>query len=199
VAAWRPACASLPAAATVTLSDGSQADLVVMHDFTVQNAAVLALTSCAYPRPMIFAVLGSANIEGNIDLTGSGTTAGPGGFPVCNSGNLNLGPGGGGQGFGTNFPSSSAGGGSFCGAGGTGVGTGTIAPGGNVYGVATLIPIAAGSGGGYLNNGSGYAGPSGGALQISAAQSLTVGNSAAINAGGGDNYGGGGAGGGILL
>jgi hypothetical protein len=191
-------CPSIPPAATISLSDSTQADLVIMHNFTVESGATLVLNGCSYPRPLIFAVLGAADIQGIINVAASGQFPGPGGFPPCEAVNP-LGPGGGGVGFSTNYLTSAPGGGSYCGGGGNGSGTGTLAPGGNPYGLATVIPLAAGSAGGNLSPGSGYVAASGGALQISAGQSLFVRNAGSINAGGGANYGAGGAGGAILL
>ena len=121
-----------------------------------------------------------------------------GGVPPCGAA-LPLGNGGGGSGYGGNYPTSGAGGGSFCGLGGTGGGTGTLAPGGSTYGIATLIPLVAGSAGGAFNPGYGYLASSGGALQISAGVSLTVSNTGSINVGGGAYNAGGASGGAILL
>jgi hypothetical protein len=128
-----------------------------MHNFTVQSGVTLTLTGCAYPRPLIIAATGAVEIQGTIDVSAfAGPYAGAGGSPPCGQ-ILPLGNGGGGVGQSTNYPNSSAGGGSFCSPGGSGaVSSGTVAPGGSLYGTATLVPLVAGSAGGN-NNGGGRA------------------------------------------
>jgi hypothetical protein len=198
-----------PAHAIISLGDGTEAYLYVMRNFTVQSSSTVVLASAQggigsqYPLPVIFAVLEKVEIEGAIDLTANGQNyAGAGGNPVYGGGS-GQGFGGGQNGYtaGTD-PYSAPGGGSFCGTGGTGGGTMDggypLAQGGTPYGTAKIVPLVAGSAGGYWVS-DGYTGPSGGALQISAGTSITLTASASINAGGAAYYGGGGSGGAILL
>jgi hypothetical protein len=201
----------LPKQTIISLSDGTEAFLFVMRNFTVESTGTLTLASAQggigiqFPLPVIFAVLGQVEIEGAIELNGHAQDyAGAGGNPVY-GGSGALGPGGGQNGYipGTD-PSSAPGGGSFCGTGGMGGGTldggYPLAQGGTPYGNAKLIPLVAGSAGGYSGpGGDGTPGPSGGALQISAGTSIVLNASASINAGGEAQFGGGGSGGAILL
>lgn len=170
------------------------ADVYVMNTFTVDSSATLTPTDSV---PVIFAVLGAVDIQGEINVGGTGTTGGPG-APSWGGTTSAQGPGGGGSGFTANYPTSGGGGGTFCGVGGKGYApSGAQAIGGSVYGNSTLTPLLAGSGGGYVN---GYQwGAGGGAIQISSGSSILVRGVGIINAGGGSAYGGGGSGGAILL
>jgi hypothetical protein len=170
---------------TVTQSDGTQATLYILHSLTVIETAQLTLSG---PNPVILAVLTTVSIQGAVYL-GDGKAGGFGGSVP--------GPGVG-QGDALGFADSSgAGGGSFCGVGGTGGYTTGAAPvGGTTYGMASLVPLVGGSAGA----GSAVA-PGGGALQIVAGQSITIGPNAHVNAcgQGAQNNQGGGSGGAILL
>jgi hypothetical protein len=78
--------------------------------------------------------------------------------------------------------------------------SGAQAKGGSVYGGSTLVPLAAGSAGGYILNGGYQWGAGGGAIQISSGTSIQVRGAGIINAGGGGgSFSGGGSGGAILL
>jgi hypothetical protein len=192
----------LPPPITVTMSDGTQAWLFAMHSLTIQSSVTLDLRASNHYTveipPVIFAVLTTVDIQGTVDAASSLYTPGPGAYGSP-SGQTPQGQGGGGNGLDSNYPDSAPSGGSFCGVGGRG---GFTAPPqaqpGQAYGNATIIPLVAGSGGG---DGQGsYFGAGGGALQISAGQSILVRNVGAITAGGGGGqYGGGGSGGAILL
>ncbi len=191
--------ASLPTPVTITLNDATQADLYIVSSLTIQSSAVLTLLSNVEPRPVILAVVGDVDIQGDIAIAGAFNGPGSGGNPVFGSGAQ--GPGGGGNGLSISYPNSAAGGGSFCGVGGGAAGVAPLAPGGSMYGHADLIPLVGGSAGGYANGGpgNGYAGAGGGALQISAGGSITIRTVGSINAGGSGYWGGGGSGGAVLL
>jgi hypothetical protein len=175
-----------PAPIPITLNNGTYADLYVWNSFSLAQTSSLTFTDT---NPVIVAVLTTASIQGPIYVNDGNA----GGFFSPSS----PGPG---SGLGGVAQSTGFGGGSFCGVGGSGgVSTGSVPAGGATYGTANLIPLVAGSGGG----GPGYAGAyaaGGGAIQIVAGQSITVGPYGSINAGGrGSGYNGGGSGGAILL
>lgn len=182
-------CAGSPTT-TITLSDGSPADLFVMHSLTLPDTASLSFTGM---NPVILAVLTTASIQGPIIVNGMLNNAIAGGFSGTAPG-----PGAG-QG-GNGFASASGGaGGSFCGVGGQGGSpTPPIPVGGPTYGTPNLVPLIGGSAGGEAG---GTSGAGGGAIQIVAGQGITVGLFASINAGGGGAgiIRGGGSGGAILL
>jgi hypothetical protein len=144
---------------------------------------------------VILAVLTTVSNQGTIYVNDGNS----GGFPVNAPG---PGAGHGGTGF---APTSGWGGGSFCGAGGQGGSSAPPVPaGGSTYGTANLIPLVAGSNG-YTALGDDYflfGSKGGGAIEIVAGQSITVGLFGHIHAGGqGGTYetAGGGSGGAILL
>jgi len=170
---------------TVTQSDGNLADLFILKSLTIIDTASLSFSG---PNPVILAVLTTVSIQGTLYL-GDGEA---GGF-----GESVPGPGAG-LGLGVGYATSSGGGGaSYCGLGGAGgYSTAPVPAAGPTYGTATLVPLLAGS------HGAGSAGAGGGAIQIVAGQSITVGPLAHVNAagqGGNDYSGGGGSGGAILL
>ena len=178
-------------AASVTMSDGTLASIYVVNNFVVESNAVLNLSSDPYnPYPVIIAAKGTVQILGTINGYGGvvGGQAGPGAFPVYNSGDTSLGPGGGAGGPTGSYPSSSPAGGSFCGTGGVGGGVAPLAPPGDTYGTSSLVPLIGGSGGGYYGT-TGYNGLGGGALQITSGKSILIGNVGVINMGGGNDYG----------
>lgn len=168
---------------TVTLSDGTFADLLLLNSFSIDQTATFSVYG---PRPVIIAVLTTVDLQGTLDLTGA--AGGAGGF---SSGS----PGPGAGQSGSLYPHSAWGGGSFCGMGGPGgVQSGAAAMGGPTYGNATLDPLVGGSAGG-------QGGTGGGGIQIVAGQSITIGAYGGINVGGqgGGGSSGGGSGGAILL
>jgi hypothetical protein len=185
----------LPPPLVVQQGDGSLAHLFVLKSLTVQTSARLTPSDAT---PVIFAVLGDVQVLGTIDVGANLNAGGCGALSwVGTSGPQ--GPGGGGNGYTPNYPASGGGGGSFCGLGGKGGATsGAQAVGGAAYPGPSLVPLVAGSAGGWAN---GYAwGAGGGAIQISSGTSIVVSGVGIINAGGGGgNYGGGGSGGAILL
>jgi hypothetical protein len=172
---------------TVTLMDGTSADLYVWNSFTLPDTASITFGDT---NPVILAVLTTVSIQGTIYVNDGNA----GGFSDATPG---PGAGQGGNGFAAN---SGGGGGSFCGMGGSSgssTSPGSIPTGGPTYGNANLIPLVAGSNGG--NDGF-NGGRSGGAIEIVAGTSITVGAYGHIQAGGQGGYtAGGGSGGAILL
>ena len=128
-----------------------------------------------------------------------GGQAGPGAFPVYNSGDTSLGPGGGAGGPTGSYPSSSPAGSSFeHGTGGVGGGVAPLAPPGDPYGTSSLVPLIGGSRAATTarRDTTAWAAV---LLQITSGKSILIGNVGVINMGGGNDYGGGGSGGAILL
>ena len=185
----------LPAtASTIAMNDGTLADVYVLDSLLVDQTAALRLSG---PNPIILAVVGKVDIQGQLLVNGTLFGPGPGGFAT----GANPGPGAGEGAYGVANPTSNGGGASYCGLGGHG---GMTAPPagapGTPYGSATLSPLVGGSASGsgsVTSNG-------GGAIQIVAGQSITIRAFGAINAGGSgttnvNNTGGGPSGGAILL
>ncbi|MBX3228062.1 MAG: hypothetical protein KIT84_27445 [Labilithrix sp.] len=151
--------------------------------------------------------LESFDVQGTIDVSADRDYATAGGFVHGTSGDVQgAGPGGGGAGSTTN----GAGGGGYCGAGGKGAALttgGTPAAGGAAYGTPENVPLVGGSTGGagtLPNSGSG-----GGAVQLVAGTTFTLGANGIVAAGGGggafvgaagtQHGSGGGSGGAILI
>ncbi|MFO0740104.1 MAG: hypothetical protein U0270_29665 [Labilithrix sp.] len=191
----------LPPPTTIDMQNGVHADLYAFQDLVVEQSATLYFTDnlVSNPRPIIFAVAGTADIQGLIDVGGFRQFQGPGGF-----GGASPGPG-----FGS-FSGSNVGGGggSYCGKGGFGTGAnGTkTSDTSQTYGTPEIIPLVGGSAGSGCNGDtSGYGlGAGGGVLQISAKNAIIVREFGRINAGGGGGLGGcnghgAGSGGAILL
>jgi hypothetical protein len=189
----------LPPPTSVTQGDGTTAALYVVQSLTVDSTATISIHGTT---PAILVVLGAADIQGVLDVgsTAFNQPVGAGGFAWHTPGK-GVGQTGGAGSYGGSGP----GGGSFCGVGGNGAAaTGQPAPGGQTYGVAPLVPLVGGSAGGDELPGLNRGGAGGGAVQISARDSITVGPNGAINAGGGaycqcNGMGAGGSGGAILL
>ncbi len=175
---------------TLITQGGQSTVLVKVTSFSVLSGQTLLITGT---RPIIFAVLGDALVDGTIRASN-----GPGPAACGNGGN------GDGSGMGNGF--SGGGGGGFGSAGGVGGTTGGSGAGalGAVNGEPTLMPLRGGCNGG---NGSASGGAGGGAIQITASGTLTIAGTLAAPGlggtgaswGGGDSGGGGGSGGGILL
>ncbi len=70
---------SLPPPTALTLNDGSIADLYVMSSFVLEETATLTLGGT---RPVVFVVLGTADIQGKLLLGGGEPGASPGGSPA---------------------------------------------------------------------------------------------------------------------
>jgi hypothetical protein len=202
-------CAFMPAVPTKSITqdtNGVTITVFYVHSFKVESSAVLAVTAST---PIAIVSLTTIDIEGQILVDGA--TGGGGGASSNTNGNGGPSNTGGGQG-GTSG-SNAGGGGSYCGVGSAGAAMGGTAPAGGIsWGTATLVPFAAGaSGGGPQEELScPTSGQGGGAIQLDAATSITIGAAASINAGGaGGSYvyggglsgngAGGGSGGAILL
>lgn len=217
-------------AATATLSPIDAPDLAV---FCLSELSVPADVTIGYLGTADFAVAlsvsSTAEIAGEIDLSGNEEFGGPGG---SNGGALSAAAGssgfglcvgtGGGRagGSGDSRAAAGGGGGGFTGPGGSGgdgqaLSNGAIATGGNSAngcGSDNLIPLTSGSGGGSgadanCTGSCGWpGGGSGGGLQISAATSITITAGGALTASGSDGVGdasqsggGGGGSGGAIL
>lgn len=179
---------------------GPNVTVVRLQGLTVTNGHVLQFTGS---RPVVLLVAGDVTIDsgGLIDVGASGLTNGPGGLDCMTQANgLGLvstsgGYGGGGGGFGT--------------AGGQG-GYNTV-NGGDAQSGITLAPLRGGCRGGNSSSSATGVGGAGGAIEISASGTITIGatSAAGISAGGGGapaalagsavGGNGGGSGGGILL
>lgn len=200
--AW---CGAKPLVSEIKQADGSDAVLLVMNTFSLDNASTLQLSG---DRPIILAVFGDAQVFGMIDLTAFGEEAGPGALASCGTADGSTGPsssstaiaagGGSGGGFGSVGARSGAGGSSTA-----------HVDGGTVDGNESLSPLRGGCPGGRGGSGDGLGGAGGGgggAIQISAAGSLQLIGKILAGGGGGrpgsaarDGGGGGGSGGAILL
>lgn len=200
-------CSSrVPAPVTVTMEGGSQAVLLPVGPMTITDAGRLTVVG---NRPLIFAVLGDARIDGPLLAGAELTRPGPGGsWPACagdgtaGTPGAGGGAGGGGGGYGTQ--------GALGGLAGSN-GTGTPGQGGGPFGKGALVPLLGGCSGGAGGESTGGClrdgGAGGGAIQLSASGVLRV--SSAIGAPGGGGVGGdmnnrcggggGGSGGAVLL
>lgn len=208
---------AVPVPPFVIVPQAGAPSLVLFHapSMTITDGGSLTLTGT---QPIAFAITGNIDISGALDVSGA-TSSGPGAddLVACANG---FGLDGGTNGFpdGGGSPRGGGSGGSFGLVGGTG---GSPGSGSNLGGAASaangtlsLIPLRGGCRGG---NGGGVRGPgeggaAGGAIQLSAAGSLTVaGRVTSVGRGGGGadqaaeqpltgpGGGGGGSGGAILL
>ena len=185
---------TMPPYTVITPSGGQPTLLVRVSSLSISSGQTLTVIGT---RPLIFAVLGSVQIDGKILLRNGG-----GSSSACGNGGDGTDVGSG-NGFG------GSGGGGFGSAGGLGgVNGGTAGARGPVNGTPTLIPLRAGCNGGNGGGSSSAAGGAGGgALQISGNGTVSVvgiitapgikGLGAVANQG--DSGGGAGSGGGILL
>lgn len=190
-----------PVPVVVVQDGGISTTVLAMASFTLAPSSTLVLYGS---RPVILAVYGAANVQGVIDARSLDLVrVGAGGdYPGCGASNgtnaTALSAGGGGAGFGT---AGSPGAGSGAGL------AGTAAP------DRSLRPLRGGCTGGQGHDSSNRwiadGGAGGGAVQLSAASTLTVAGTISVSGGGGrggvsgsadDNGGGGaGSGGAILL
>jgi hypothetical protein len=193
-----------PIAQAQTSGMGNELVVIPLSGLTLQSGRTITIVGT---RPLVFAVIGDAVIDGTISANASGTTPGPGGNFDCApattgglGGNGTNGPGswpgdstagasgGGGGGFGTNggnggisdTDNNPSGGCNDCPGGG----------GGQAHGSATLVPLLAGCAGGLAGSPSTCSpqagGAGGGAVQITASASLTV--SGTLRSNGGDGH-----------
>jgi hypothetical protein len=200
-------CEAEPLAVIVEQSNGGDAVVLVMREFTIAKGVTLALTGS---RPVVFAAFGDVSIAGTIDASAHGALPGPGADRVCASGGAGE---AGGNAVGT-IGATGGGGGGFGSRGGDGgISAGSAGmpkAGGAMTGNSMILPLEGGCSGGR-----GGAGPSGllaapgaggGGVQISALGTLLV-SGAVLAGGGGGGIGvsayhsgaGGGSGGTILL
>jgi hypothetical protein len=174
-------------------SDGSQVAMLFAHSVNVQQGAGVLVEGSL---PLVIVSTTTVNLQGTVQTSSPGNAGGP---QVTQSG------AGGGPGGGADGNHAGGGGGGYCGTGGAGAANDDAtapAAGGRSYGGATLVPLIGGSAGGnygdYNDGGEG-----GGAIQISAGTSITVGSLGVLNVpgygGANTSGGGGGSGGGILL
>ena len=179
--------------------DGSRVRVVVVGSLNVDQTAKLTISG---GLPLVLVAMKDMTLGGKIVASAALGTAGPGGFSQNVSFLVGNGPGGGpapikdaGPVFGLgHVPGISAGGGSHCGLGGTGsaeVGdvTAAIPAATSGYGAEDLRPLLGGSSGGagvFGNSGAG-----GGAVQLVAGGTFTLGTYGTINVGGGGGEGGG--------
>jgi hypothetical protein len=197
-------CAFMPTVPTKSIMqnlNGVTITTYYVKSFKVDANAVLeANTSNA----IAIVSLGTIDVEGAILAHGANGAAGTQGNGQGGTNNV-----GGGQAPGSSAPAGSApGGGGYCGLGGVGSEDVT---GGIAWGTASIVPLAGGASGGGFNNCFGCDGAQGGgALQLVAGTSITVGGGGTLNANGfpgssisggtgGGSGDGGGSGGSILL
>jgi hypothetical protein len=173
-------------ALTATQTDGSMVQVYVANSWKVEPAGVLNIVD---KMPVILVAFDTITVLGRIDASATSNTTVAGGFAGSAAG-----PGVGGTGMESSMGSygTGAGGASYCGLGGAG-GQATSANGGagKTYGSPTLIPLMGGSAGGV---GDLFSGAGGGAIQLVAGTSITVGASGIVSVGGGGGYDGSGAG-----
>jgi len=177
----------------VAQSGGPNVDVLVFNSLSVSAGVTLTLTGT---NPIILAVYGAASISGTVNASASGTAApGAGGDNAgyCGTGGTETADSLGGV--------RGGGGGGRAVAGGTGAGNANVnlVAGGTASGSSGASPLLGGCAGGQGGEGGtgAAAGLGGGAVQISAAVSLTISAGAAIETNGGAGAaGGGGAGGG---
>jgi hypothetical protein len=183
---------------------GSMLGVFTVNSLTI-DPGVFIHAEGAYP--LVIVALDSIDIEGTLDAGSQfeGAWYGAGAQHSSTSATDGEGLGGGKAGG----PVKSAGGGGFCGTGGTGSATdGSTAAGGSSYGSPALAPLVAGSMGG--NGTLGDGGPGGGAVQLIAANTITIGGTIHLggeggggagvyNPGNSQTAGGGGSGGALLV
>jgi hypothetical protein len=197
----------VPAPVTVTMQGGSQAVLLPVGPMTITDAGRLTVVGS---RPLIFAVLGNAQLDGPLLAGAVLSRPGPGGSrPMClGDGTSGTPGGGGGSGGGGGAYGTPGAWGGLAGSNSLGADAGA---GGAPFGTLALVPLVGGCSGGpggetttgCLRDG----GAGGGAIQLSVAGVLHVSSAIAAPGGGGQGGdsanrcggGGGGSGGGILL
>ena len=188
----------------ITQPNGPKLGVFTVKSLTIQAGATVEVTGA---DALVVVALDTIDIEGKLFGNSSFDQARVG--PAASwlhSGVNTAGQGAGGGGAGSG--ETSGGGGGFCGTGGAGAAlTGTAAQGGAPYGMPTLVPLVGGSQGG---SGMAEGGAGGGAIQLVAATSITVGGVIHVGGEGGWNGGvynpptseeaaGGGSGGAILI
>ncbi len=201
------ACASgqNPPTSVMAIDLPNGAGIAVVWVFTYVSIDSTSSLTVSGPNPLILVALGSVDIAGSIDASADVYDPDTDAIPGARLDGSGVG------GFNNGGPQG-GGGGSFCGLGGVGAsGTGAIASDsapGMAYGSANLIPLWGGSAGGgaTVTSADQVNGNGGGAIQISAAGTMTLETTGYITVNGsggvslGDETGtGGGSGGAILL
>lgn len=198
-----------PTPVTLTQTGGPDIVILPMADFKLSEGATLTLTG---DHPVVLAVFGDATIAGTLDASADGTVPGAGGNQSCGGSQ-----GADGDGDPARYSGASGGGGGGFGTEGGSSGDADTdhsdglnpgASGGVVRGTPDLSPLLGGCAGGKAGGCDTAGGAGGGAVQVSAAGTLTISGSVLANGGDGslpcgasDEGGGtgGGSGGGILL
>lgn len=184
-----------------TQSDGTKVGVYVARTIRIEATAQLTVTGSF---PIVLVALDQINILGRLIAAGKADVAICGGSTQTTANSKGGGLGGGGAGT----SNAAGGGGSYCGVGGAGAveTAGPAAPGGTVFGSPQISPLIGGSSGGTSDT---NGGAGGGAIQLVAANSLTIAPTGLIHVGGGgggfggaastQEASGGGSGGAILL
>jgi hypothetical protein len=198
-------------------AEGREVGVVAVASLHVESGATFEGIGS---RPLVILAATDVQIDGTLTVASSGDRVGAGGQPGGTPGPGNgEGAGADGSSDTTEFVFSGGGGGGYGtagGAGGEGYDEATSrdgGDGGDPYGAPSLVPLLAGSGGGSGGGGTfraQHGGPGGGAIQVSAGRSITVGASGVVDASGGGGLqgqtgttagggGGGGSGGSLML
>ncbi len=177
----------------ITQPNQVKVGIYAAHSWRIEPNANLSVTGSF---PIILVATDKIEILGSLDAAAMADVPVAGGYTQTKWATKGNGPGGGGAGSAT----AAGGGGSYCGIGGSGgIVSGTAPAGGTAYGTPEIIPLAGGSqgGGGVETNG----GAGGGAIQLVAANSVSILGEASVSVGGGHGNwsGGGGGSGGVLL
>jgi hypothetical protein len=179
--------------AVITQPNQIKVGVYAAHSWRIEpNASVTVFGNF----PIVFLATDSIDILGGISATANGDATSGGGYRQTMSATKGAGPGGGGAGG----AMGAGGGGSYCGIGGNGGAMGgSGGMGGAAYGTPQIVPLEGGSQGGGGSSSDGGAG--GGAIQLVAANSVSIGMGASVNVGGGhgSSPGGGGGSGGVVL
>jgi hypothetical protein len=183
-----------PPCTVITQTNQIKVGICVAHSWRVEPNAGLGIIGSF---PLILVATDKIDILGSVTAAGMTDHAVAGGYTGPSTGTGGAGSGAGGA----STTASAGGGGSYCGTGGMGAAvSGSTVGGGATYGTPQIVPLIAGSagGGGALSSGVG-----GGALQLVAANSVSVETGGSVNVGGGGGGfgpgGGGGSGGSLLI
>jgi hypothetical protein len=180
----------------VEQTDGPNLGVFAASSILIEQSAQVSVKGS---RPLVLLAFDKIDIRGGLDASGFGGDANGGGFAQTPTGK---GGGAGGGGAIRNY--AAGGGGAYCGKGGKGGFEADDLPGsvgGKPFGAPELVPLFGGASGGGLQNGD-EGGAGGGAIQLVAAVSVTVGTNGYVSVGGGGgeaNGGGAGSGGAILI
>ncbi len=165
----------------VTQADQSELHVIVVKSLKLEPTAIITISG---GLPLAIVSLGDITIAASATIIVP--PGGSGGFMAPNGTPMGGGPGGGAGGTtAAGTPGTGAGGGSFCGQGGQGAEemTAAVMPGAKAasYGSPTLVPLQAGSSGG---NGDTGGASGGGALELVAGGTFSMGAGCWINVGG---------------